>query len=122
MSPDDGLRVLATHFRGRAMPKSRYDLWLPSLGPSENLLARFSEEEISWSEFSQNYRLEIWTSSEIDQSNKSNKNHGQKGLLRTLRYLSRRQRVTLMCHCEEDAECCHRYLLKNLLTGSKVTL
>ena len=43
MSPDDGLRVLVTRFRGRGMPKSRYDLWLPRLGPSEKLLERYKE-------------------------------------------------------------------------------
>jgi uncharacterized protein YeaO (DUF488 family) len=122
MSPDDGLRVLVTRFRGRGMPKSRYDLWLPSLGPSESLLSRFSEEEIAWTEFSQEYRQEIWSSGEIDRKNNSIKNHGQKSLLRTLRYLSRRQRVTLMCHCDEDEDRCHRHLLKKLLTSAKVTL
>ena len=25
----DGLRLLATRFRGCAMPKSRYDVWMP---------------------------------------------------------------------------------------------
>lgn len=64
----------------------------------------------------------MWTSSDLDESNKTIKNHGQKGLLRTLRYLSRRQRVTLMCHCDENADCCHRYLLRKLILSTKVTL
>ena len=34
----DGLRILVTRFRGRGMPTSRYNVWMPSLGPSERLL------------------------------------------------------------------------------------
>ena len=34
----DGLRILVTRFRGRGLPGSRYDVWMPSLGPSERLL------------------------------------------------------------------------------------
>jgi len=29
----DGLRILATRFRRRGMPTSRYDVWMLSLGP-----------------------------------------------------------------------------------------
>ncbi|MCB1232358.1 MAG: DUF488 family protein [Verrucomicrobiae bacterium] len=120
MSSEDGIRILVTRFRGRGMRKSRYDLWLPSLGPSEDLLASFAE--IGWSEFSRRYREELWLDGEVDERNHSSKNHGQKGLMRTLRFLSRRQRVTLMCHCDEDAEHCHRHLLKRMILSSKVTL
>jgi hypothetical protein len=34
----DGLRILVTRSRGRGMPTSRVDVWMPTLGPSENLL------------------------------------------------------------------------------------
>jgi uncharacterized protein YeaO (DUF488 family) len=120
MSPDDGLRILVTRFRGRGMPKSRYDLWLPSLGPSEELLADFGK--VSWAVFSRRYREELWLDGEVDERNRVSKNHGQKGLLRTLRFLSRRHRLTLMCHCDEDAEHCHRHLLRRFLLSPKVTL
>jgi uncharacterized protein YeaO (DUF488 family) len=29
----DGLRILATRFRGRGMPTSRYHVWMANLGP-----------------------------------------------------------------------------------------
>ena len=35
----DGLRILATRFRGRGMSATRYDVWMATLGPSEGLLA-----------------------------------------------------------------------------------
>jgi len=34
--------------------------------------------------------------------------------------VSRRQPVTLMCGCDEDQECCHRHLLKELIESNKV--
>jgi uncharacterized protein YeaO (DUF488 family) len=34
----DGLRILATRWRGRGLPASRYHIWMPNLGPSEELL------------------------------------------------------------------------------------
>jgi uncharacterized protein YeaO (DUF488 family) len=34
----DGLRILVTRIRGHGLPASRYDVWMPNLGPSERLL------------------------------------------------------------------------------------
>jgi uncharacterized protein YeaO (DUF488 family) len=120
MSSDDGIRILVTRFRGRGLPKTRYDLWLPSLGPSEELLAAF--ESLDWAEFSRRYKEELWLDGAVDDRNRTSKNHGQKGLLRTLRFMARRQRITLMCHCDEDEPHCHRHLLKSMIQSSKVTL
>ena len=33
------LRILATRFRGRGMPTTRYDVWMPSLAPTERTLS-----------------------------------------------------------------------------------
>jgi Transposase IS116/IS110/IS902 family len=41
----DGLRILVTRFRGRGLPASRYDVWMPSLGPSERLLKSVQDRE-----------------------------------------------------------------------------
>ena len=118
----DGLRVLVARFRGHRVPKSRYDLWLPSLGPSEELLKQFLGGEIPWSQFSREYRHELWLDGGADARNHTVKNHGQKGLLRMLKYLARQQPVTLLCHCAEDEKHCHRHLLRQTLLGAKVTL
>ena len=118
----DGLRVLVARFRGHRVPKSRYDLWLPSLGPSEELLKQFLGGKIPWSQFSREYRHELWLDGGADERNHTVKNHGQKGLLRMLKYLARQQPVTLLCHCAEDEKHCHRHLLRQTLLGAKVTL
>jgi uncharacterized protein YeaO (DUF488 family) len=120
IDPDDGLRVLATRFRGRGMPASRYDVWLPALGPSEELLRKFMGREITWSAFSRAYRKELTEAAAIDERNRTIKNHGQKSLLRLLQHLGGDSDITLMCHCAEDEMHCHRHVLRAYLEGGKI--
>ena len=112
----DGFRILATRIRGRGLRKSRYHAWMANLGPSEKLL--FGTANITWGEFARRYRRELLDSSaSFDKGNKVIKNHGQKFTLRLIQELGRRGNVTLMCHCDEDAVHCHRYLLAKILAG-----
>jgi uncharacterized protein YeaO (DUF488 family) len=107
----DGLRILATRFRGRGLPVSRYDVWMPALGPSEQLLKAVMGGAIEWKTFAKRYRDELYLDGPIDDRSETIKNHGQKSTLRLLRALSEKQNVTLLCHCVEDAKECHRFLL-----------
>lgn len=107
----DGLRILATRFRGRGLPTSRYDVWMPSLGPSEELLRAAQAGQIDWKTFTKRYREELFLDGPIDDRSETIKNHGQKSTLRLIRALGEKQNVTLMCHCDEAATQCHRFLL-----------
>jgi uncharacterized protein YeaO (DUF488 family) len=107
----DGLRILATRFRGRGMPSSKYDVWMPSLGPSEQLLKAVMGGAIDWKTFTRRYHDELYMDGPIDDSSVTIKNHGQKSTLRLLKALGEKQNVTLLCHCVEDAKECHRFLL-----------
>jgi uncharacterized protein YeaO (DUF488 family) len=107
----DGLRILATRFRGRGLPATRYDVWMPSLGPSEQLLKAVLAGTIDWRTFARRYREELYLDGPIDDRSATIKNHGQKSTLRLLKALGEKQHLTLMCHCDEDATQCHRYLL-----------
>lgn len=109
---DDGLRILATRFRGRGLPASRYDVWMPALGPSEQLLKAALAAAIDWKTFATRYRDELYLDGPIDDRSRTIKNHGQKSTLRLLKLLGEKQHVTLMCHCDEDATHCHRFLLQ----------
>lgn len=113
----DGLRILATRFRGRGMPTSRYDVWMANLGPSEKLLHEMLAGRIGWGEFSRRYRKELFEGGAIDQRNRTIKNHGQKFTLRLLQELAKRETVTLLCHCDEDEPHCHRHVLQAILKG-----
>ena len=116
----DGVRILATRFRGRGMPTSRYDVWMPSLGPSERLLRAGQAGRISWPRFIREYRKELFMDGPVDARSKSIKNHGQKFTLRLIKRLARVGHVTLMCHCAEDQTQCHRHELQRLLWSNQV--
>lgn len=116
----DGLRILATRFRGRGMPASRYDVWMPSLGPSERLLRAGQQGRCSWAEFARQYREELFLNGPIDSKSETIKNHGQKFTLRLIKYLARRSPVTLMCLCAEDQDRCHRHVLRRVLLSGRI--
>jgi uncharacterized protein YeaO (DUF488 family) len=115
----DGLRILATRYRGRYLPTNRYDVWMPSLGPSERLLRNGQAGRLSWAEFAREYRKELFLDGRLDARNESIKNHGQKFALRLIKTLACKGPVTLMCHCESD-ERCHRSVLKRVISSSQV--
>jgi uncharacterized protein YeaO (DUF488 family) len=111
----DGLRILAARGRGRGLARDRYDIWMANLGPSEELRDAILAGRIQWTEYRRRYLRELRESGEIDRRNQRIKNHGQKFTLRLLQHLARKQTVTLLCHCAEDEQHCHRHLLKALL-------
>jgi uncharacterized protein YeaO (DUF488 family) len=110
----DGLRILATRGRGRGLPKDRYDIWMANFGPSEQLRNEFLAGKITWPEYSDRYGKELREGGTIDRRNKRIKNHGQKFTLRLLQHLAQDQTVTLLCHCPQDEQHCHRHPLKTL--------
>ena len=113
----DGLRILASRFRGRGMPSSRYDVWMANLGPSEKLLRQMLAGKLSWTDFGRQYRNELFEGGAVDGKNQTIKNHGQKFTLRLLQRLARDGTITLMCQCAEEEQHCHRHLLQKILTG-----
>jgi uncharacterized protein YeaO (DUF488 family) len=116
VSKTDGLRVLVTRFRGHGLPVSRYDVWMPSLGPSEQLLRDKQSGRIRWLEFKNRYRHELFMDGPIDSRSRTIKNHGQKFTLRLLKALARKQ-IVILCHCAEDEDECHRHLLAKIIAG-----
>lgn len=111
----DGLRILAARGRGRGLARDRFDVWMANLGPSEELRDAILGGKISWAEYTRRYLKELRESGEIDRRNRRIKNHGQKFTLRLLQHLAAKQPVTLLCHCAEEEQHCHRHLLKALL-------
>ena len=119
-SDSDGLRILATRFRGRGMPSTLYDVWMPSLGPSEQLLEKIMKGRITWAAFAKAFQAELFEGGPIDARSKTIKNHGQKFTLRLIKRLAETGNVTLMCHCDEATGQCHRHILKRVIESSKV--
>ena len=115
IEPSDGLRILAARGRGRGLSAKRFDVWMANLGPSEQLRDAILAGKISWSEYRRRYLKELLEPGGVDARNERIKNHGQKFTLRLLQHLAERQTITLLCHCAEDEQHCHRHLLKALL-------
>lgn len=119
-SKKDGLRILVARFRGRGMKKDRYDVWMANLGPSEPLLRDFLSGTIDWGVYTRRYKAEMFQSGGADQHNKVIRNHGQKFTLRLIKKLAQTEPITLLCHCAEEEEHCHRHLLKEIILSKKV--
>lgn len=117
---NDGLRILATRFRGRGMSANLYDVWTPALGPSEQLLKAVQAGKITWSAFTRDFKKELFLDGPVDSRNTTIKNHGQKSTLRLIKAMAREGNVTLMCHCDEDTKQCHRHILRELILSSRV--
>jgi uncharacterized protein YeaO (DUF488 family) len=88
---------------------------MANLGPSEQLRDAILAGRISWGEYRRRYLKELLEPGGVDARNQRIKNHGQKFTLRLLQHLARKQTVTLLCHCAEEEQHCHRHLLKAVL-------
>jgi uncharacterized protein YeaO (DUF488 family) len=119
-SEHDGLRILAARFRRRGMSSNLYDVWMPSLGPSEQLLKAVQAGKITWAAFTRDFKKEMFLDGPIDALNRTIKNHGQKSTLRLFKAMAPEGNVTLMCHCDEDAKQCHRHILRELILSNRV--
>lgn len=106
---DEGLRLGTVRRPPRGVPKSEYatrdiyDVWLPNLAPSEQLLkqAQSAKDERSWRAFARRYRAEM---KEPDASR----------VLDLLAALSHQTDFAVGCYCRDESRC-HRSLLRELL-------
>jgi len=106
---DEGLRLGTVRRPPRGVPKDEYasrdfyDVWLPNLSPSVDLLqeAKTAEEDKAWLAFKRKFRAEM-NSSEPSK------------ILDLLAAFSHQINMSLGCYCEDEARC-HRSVLRELL-------
>jgi uncharacterized protein YeaO (DUF488 family) len=107
--PGEGLRLGTVRRPPRGVPKSEfakrdfYDVWLPALSPSQELVtfALKSQDVRSWKAFVRKFRTEMRAP---DASR----------LLDLLAAMSHQTGFSLGCYCENE-ERCHRSVLRALL-------
>lgn len=112
----EGLRIGTVRRPPRGVPKSEfaarnfYDVWLPQLAPSAELVktALHAEDEREWKAFERHYRAEM---ARPDASH----------TLDLLAALSRQTNFSVGCYCENEARC-HRSILRQLLEEHGATL
>lgn len=108
-SPDEGIRVGTVRRPPRGVPKAEfasrdfYDVWLPELAPSEDLVkaAQAAASVREWQAFVRRYRAEM-------------KQPAASRLLDLLAALSRTTSLSVGCYCVDEARC-HRSVLRTLL-------
>jgi uncharacterized protein YeaO (DUF488 family) len=105
----EGLRIGTVRRPPRGVPKSEfasrnyYDVWLPNLAPSEQLVkaGRSAKNETAWRSFMKRYR------SEMSRPEKSR-------VLDLLAALSHTANFSVGCYCDDEQHC-HRSMLRQLL-------
>ena len=108
-APGEGLRLGTVRRPPRGVPKEEfarrdyYDVWLPNLAPSAELMAegRAAQVAKSWAAFSRKYQAEM-------------KQPDASHLLDALAALSHQTSFAMGCYCEDEQHC-HRSLLRHLL-------
>lgn len=108
-APGEGLRLGTVRRPPRGVPKERfaaddwYDVWLPQLAPSAELVAaaRAAGSEGEWRAFVRKYRAEMAAADNAR-------------LIALLAALSRESSLSVGCYCEDEARC-HRSVLRELL-------
>jgi uncharacterized protein YeaO (DUF488 family) len=114
---DEGLRLGTVRRPPRGVAKKDfakldyYDVWLPILSPSQELVtfALGAKDERSWKQFERRFRAEM---NQPDASR----------TLDLLAALSQQTSFSLGCYCENEDRC-HRSVLRKLLTerGAKLS-
>jgi len=105
----EGLRLGTVRRPPRGVPKDRfaeddwYDVWLPQLAPSAELVAeaQAAASDADWRRFEKKYRAEM-------------KAPDNARLLALLAALSQTTDLSVGCYCEDEARC-HRSVLRELL-------
>lgn len=105
----EGLRIGTVRRPPRGVPKAEfasrnfYDVWLPNLAPSEELvkLGRAADDTKRWKRFVRRYRAEMKTTE-------------KKRLLDLLAALSKQTDLSVGCYCADESRC-HRSILRELL-------
>jgi uncharacterized protein YeaO (DUF488 family) len=106
---NEGLRIGTVRRPPRGVPKSDYgardfyDVWLPALSPSTQLVAeaKSAADAASWQRFRRKFRSEM---GEPDAAR----------ILDLLAALSHQTNLAVGCYCEDEARC-HRGVLRELL-------
>ena len=109
---NEGLRIGTVRRPPRGVPKAElasrdfYDVWLPNLAPSEELLkiGRAVEDDKQWRSFTRKYRTEM-------------KAPDKKRLIDLLAVLSLQTDISVGCYCPDENRC-HRSILRELLAES----
>jgi uncharacterized protein YeaO (DUF488 family) len=103
----EGIRIGTVRFLPRGVPRSEYskrdlfDVWLPILAPSRELLKAFLAGKLSPVKFFQRYRREMAAPD-------------ARQVIELLAMMARRTPLSVGCYCDDESRC-HRSALGKLI-------
>ena len=108
-APDEGLRIGTVRRPPRGVPKTEYasrdyyDVWLPKLAPSPELMAqaKAAVTDAQWKAFARGYRKEM----ALPDASR---------VIDLLAALSHQTNCAMGCYCDDESHC-HRSVLRALL-------
>ena len=107
-SPADGTRVLVMRFWPRGVPRSSIDHWFRELGAGPDLIKKWKQEAIRWTEFRRSYLRGL-------------QDPAARQAISEIRGLLAKSPVTLLCSCPEEARC-HRSILRKTILQQTGTI
>ncbi len=113
---DEGPRLGTVRRPPRGVPKSQfqsgnwYDVWLPNLAPSADLVAMAlqADSDRQWQQFERRYRAEM-NAPDVSR------------VIDTLALLSHTTNFAIGCYCENEARC-HRSVLRKIFSERGASL
>ncbi|MCI0597131.1 MAG: DUF488 family protein, partial [candidate division Zixibacteria bacterium] len=87
----DGVRILVMTLWPRGFKKASFDRWQKSLGTPLELIRKYKADKIEWPALKKEYKKGM---------------AGQKKLLAEIAKLAKKETVTLLCACREEAAWC----------------
>lgn len=109
-SNQPGLSIGVAHYVPRGVRHEDYakdgyfDVWMPLLSPSKELVAKYRGGKIPYAAFARHYRSEM-------------RNPSSRQAIRLVAAMALHQRVNLGCFCEREEQC-HRAVLRDLIVSA----
>lgn len=107
----EGLRIGTVRYLPRGVRKEDYarldyfDVWLPTVAPSRNLMNWFKKGDHTWLEFTVRYKREMLTNTDSRQT------------IKLLAQLGLKTKVGIGCYCADENRC-HSTLLLKLINAA----
>ena len=108
----EGLRIGTVRLLPRGVPKREYakrdlfDVWLPLVAPSRELLKAFTSGKKSLEQFFRAYRAEM-------------KEPAARHTIELLAALARQTPIAIGCYCEDESRCHRSVLIKLIRAAAK---
>jgi len=105
--PGEGLRIGSARHLPRGVKRSDwqrgnyFDIWLPLVAPTSDLVADFKHRQITFPAFARHYRAQM-------------KSPEPRHVIALLAAVARHTPISVGCFCEDESRC-HRSILRQLI-------